>query len=151
MLLLSKVRKVAFSVLVRPIFGLPDLRGRSVRPICEVWEAVILSLAQTDQRANQGAASHGLTDRPHRSASQIWESENRPHKHTASQLLSCDLSEPIREHGLSRAQPLRSVRPWESKVRSDSSGRGNAFSREISQTAPRQTASPGVRGSPIGL
>ena len=30
-------------------------------------------------------------------------------------------------------------------------GRCNAFSREISQTAPRMTASPGVRERPIGL
>ena len=34
--------------------------------------------------------------------------------------------------------------------RSDS-GRSNAFSREISQTGPRMTASPGVRERPIGL
>ena len=152
-----------------------DLWGRSVRP----WEAVLLSLAQTDQRANQGStASHGLP-RPHRSASQIGLSDLGVQK-SASQA-----------HGLTTflmwsvwanqgARPLRSVRPWESDrtlageamrlavksvrqprdrqhrpvcvgVQSDSSGRGNAFSREISKTAPRQTASPGVRERPIGL
>ena len=64
------------------------------------------------------------------------------------------------EHGLSRTRPLRSVRPWESEVpigltdlrvrsashahRSDSTGRSNAFSREISQIAPRIGLSAGV-------
>ena len=36
-------------------------------------------------------------------------------------------------------------------VRSDSTGRGNAFSREISQIAPRIGLSAGVRERPIGL
>ena len=63
-------------------------------------------------------------------------------------------------------QRVRSVRPWESDLWGRESpweavwesdrplthtGRCNAFSREISQTAPRMTASPGVRERPIGL
>ena len=76
-------------------------------------------------------------------------------------LLSCDLSEPIRgarplthtashAHGLSRTRPLRSVSPKSDRPLTHT-GRGNAFSREISQTGPRMTASPGVRERPIGL
>ena len=88
-----------------------------------LWEAVwgrapligsLICLSQSGE--------HGLT-RPHRSASQIWESKIRPHTHTASQLLSCDLSEPIRgarphtaSHGLTEIRTPRSVRPWEADL-----------------------------------
>ena len=73
---------------------------------------------------------------------------------TASHNLSCDLSEPIRG-----ARPLTRTASQISDsqiceavgVRSDSTSRSNAFSREISQTGPRMTASPGVRERPIGL
>ena len=83
-LLLSKVRNLNIS---------RKLWGRVGRP----WEAVLLWLAQTDLTANQGStASHGLS---------IWAlggrfwavgGRIRPPKHSASHILSCDLSEPIR-------------------------------------------------------
>ena len=82
-------------------------------------------------RTLKHTASHGLP-------------EIRPPKHTASHILSCDLSEPIREHSLPRKSDLRG--------RSDSTGRSNAFSREISQTRPRITLPcPESDRPPIGL
>ena len=96
--------------------------------------------------------------------SQIFEANQSP---TASHGLSRPLTichviclSQSGEHGLSRTRPLRSVRPWESEMpigltdlrvrsashahRSDSTGRSNAFSREISQIAPRIGLSAGV-------
>ena len=81
------------------------------------WEAV------------EGRAPLVGSDRSHQIREPIREHglpEIRPPMHSASQIFSCDLSEPIRgEHGLSRTRPLMHT------------GRSNAFSREISQTAPR--------------
>ena len=134
MLLLSKVRFWdIFSEICEAV------RGRE-RP----WEAV------RGREALIGSDRSGTLW--HRSLSQ-WEEHglswpltfglSRPLIASASQNLSCDLSEPIREHGLSQI--------WESDWPLTHTGRCNAFSREISQTAPRMTASPGVRERPIGL
>ena len=93
------------------------------------------------------SASHGLP-RP------LTFGLPRPPIALASHNLSCDLSEPIRgarplTHTAS--QILDSQICEAVGVRSDSSGRGNAFSCEISQIAPRIGLSAGVRERPIGL
>ena len=87
----------------------------------------------------------------------LW-SQSEPHglsrPLTASHNLSCDLSEPIRgarplTHTASQiceavgVRDLR-VRSASHAHRSDSTGRSNAFSREISQIAPRIGLSAGV-------
>ena len=113
------------------------VRGRSDSQICEavgVRKSCDLSespISLTDLRVRSASEestashAHGLTDLRVRSERP---SRTRPHR----------FESPI---GLSRTPGGRS----------DSTGRSNAFSREISQTAPRMTASPGVRERPIGL
>ena len=91
-------------------------------------------------------------DRPHRSDSQICEAVlGLPRPLTTK---SCDLSESpcTASHGLTDLR-VRSVRPICEAVgvRSDSTVWGNAFSREISQIAPRIGLSAAVRERPIGL
>ena len=61
----------------------------------------------------------------------------------------------IKSYDLSKSPKWDAVweadRPLTHTGRSDSTGRRNEFSREISHTAPRITASPGVCERPIGL
>ena len=140
MLLLSKVRD--FTVFC--VFS-----GRpceAVRGRVRLWEAVwgcapLIGLEICPSQSGEHGLSRPLT------FGLTW-----PLIASASHNLSCDLSEPIREHGLSRTQPPTASQIWESDRphRSDS-GRSNAFSREISQIAPRIGLSAGVRERPIGL
>ena len=128
MLLLSKVRD--FSVFyVFYMFERPNLRGRGrpcspdwLRQICQRVRGQICQSDSWEQGQVRGRLRGRLRGRG-----------ERPNSHTASHILSCDLSEPIRG-----ARPLTHTASQicESEVRSDS-GRCNAFSREISQTAPR--------------
>ena len=109
----------------------------------QIWEAVCVRgrapLIGSDRSDHITEPIRGAWPLTH-TASQIWESENRPHKHTASQHLSCDLSEPIRgarplTHTASQICEAVGVRGADRPL--THTGRSNAFSREISQAAPR--------------
>ena len=138
------------------------MRVRSVRPWEAVWESeVLIGLSRTPAEAMHSAedrtASPAVRERP-------WESDTASHGLTDRTLKSVRPCES--DHGLSpqshviclrvRARPLTASQIWESDRPLTHTGRSdsrpsNAFSREISQTGPRMTASPGVRERPIGL
>ena len=103
-LLLSKVRKIAFSV------NFCEAVGGRVRPCSPDW---LSDLSEPIRGARPHTASHGLTNFPENVSNSASHGLPSARPHTICHVICLSQSG---EHGLSRTRPLRSVRPWESEV-----------------------------------